>query len=77
MATQTFEHPRAEPTPLPTGSTHRCGGCGLLLEAGQKWDARHHGSRCRQLAYRARRRAEMLRALARIGAEARLRAEVE
>ncbi len=61
-----------------TGSTHLCGGRGLLLEAGQKWDSRHHGSRCRELANRARRRAEVRRALDRFGAEvARTRAEVE
>lgn len=77
-ASQTLSDPLAATPAAPAPSTRLCGGCGAPLAAGQKGDARHHGARCRQLAYRARRRAEVLGALDRIGAEvARLRAEVE
>jgi hypothetical protein len=44
----------------------------------KKGDARHHGAACRQLAYRKRRRADVLGVLGRIEAKvARLKADVE
>jgi hypothetical protein len=46
--------------PPASASARLCGGCGLPLDPGQRDEARYHGNRCRQLAFRARRKAALL-----------------
>ena len=78
MASQTLSCPAPAPPVAPGPEPRLCDGCGQPLRTRRKGEARHHGAACRQLAYRKRRRAEVLGVLARIEAEvARLKADVE
>jgi len=50
----------ATPTPAPV---RVCGACGEPLDPRQRGEARYHNGRCRQIAFRARRKAALLACL--------------
>jgi hypothetical protein len=56
----------APPGPAPA---RVCGGCGAPLDPRQRGEARYHSGRCRQIAFRARRKALLLECVAAVKQE--------